>query len=161
MDSFFTARNASDMGKRGDQLVRVFDEAVEPVFIQHCSKIANSVVRIAISSLPRSSSRSFSGFEFAARSGKHEHGIVIREVAIQDGLKDVVDHTLMIANDGPDIDPLDGAAQSNILFLFFPEVIGQGALQAGSRRDQHQSVDVEPAVTEDYRSGCLVPLVDR
>jgi hypothetical protein len=36
----------ADMGKRGDQLVRVFDEPVEPVVIQHCSKIANSVVRI-------------------------------------------------------------------------------------------------------------------
>jgi hypothetical protein len=37
----------ADMGKRGDQLVRVFDEPVEPVITQHCSKIANSVVRIA------------------------------------------------------------------------------------------------------------------
>ncbi len=37
----------ADMGKRGDQLVRVFDEPVELVVIQHCSKIANSVVRIA------------------------------------------------------------------------------------------------------------------
>jgi hypothetical protein len=37
----------ADMEKRGDQLVRVFDEPVEPVVIQYCSKIANSVVRIA------------------------------------------------------------------------------------------------------------------
>jgi hypothetical protein len=37
----------ADMGKRGDQLVRAFDEPVELVVIQHCSKIANSVVRIA------------------------------------------------------------------------------------------------------------------
>ena len=37
----------ADMGKRGDQLVRVFDEPVELVVTQHCSKIANSVVRIA------------------------------------------------------------------------------------------------------------------
>ena len=37
----------ADMGKRGDQLVRIFDEPVELVVIQHCSKIANSVVRIA------------------------------------------------------------------------------------------------------------------
>jgi hypothetical protein len=38
----------ADMGKRGDQLVRIFDEPVELVVIQHCSKIANSVVRIAL-----------------------------------------------------------------------------------------------------------------
>ena len=68
----------ADMGKRGDQLVRVFDEPVEPVVIQYCSKIANSVVRIAISSLPWGSSRSFSGFEFAARSGEHQHGLIVR-----------------------------------------------------------------------------------
>jgi hypothetical protein len=37
----------ADMGKRGDQLVRVFDEPVELVVVQHCHKIANSVVRIA------------------------------------------------------------------------------------------------------------------
>ena len=37
----------ADMGKRGDQLVRVFDEPVELVVIQHCNKIANTVVRIA------------------------------------------------------------------------------------------------------------------
>jgi hypothetical protein len=31
----------ADMGKRGDQLVRAFDEPVELVIVQHCSKIAN------------------------------------------------------------------------------------------------------------------------
>jgi hypothetical protein len=62
---------------RVDQLVRGFDEPVEPAVIQYCSKIANSVVRIAISSLPWGSSRSFSGFEFATRSGQHQHCIVI------------------------------------------------------------------------------------
>lgn len=36
-----------DMGKRGDQLVRAFDEPVELVVIQHCDRISNSVVRIA------------------------------------------------------------------------------------------------------------------
>jgi hypothetical protein len=39
--------HVADMGKRGDQLVRVFDEPVELIVVQHCSKIANSVVRIA------------------------------------------------------------------------------------------------------------------
>jgi len=37
----------ADMGRRGDQLVRAFDEPVELVVVQHCSQIANSVVRIA------------------------------------------------------------------------------------------------------------------
>jgi hypothetical protein len=37
----------ADMGTRGDQLVRAFDEPVELVIVQHCNKIANSVVRIA------------------------------------------------------------------------------------------------------------------
>jgi hypothetical protein len=37
----------SDMGKRGDQLVRAFDEPVDLIVVQHCSQIANSVVRIA------------------------------------------------------------------------------------------------------------------
>jgi len=37
----------ADMGKRGDQLVRAFDEPVELVVVQHCGQIANSVVRIA------------------------------------------------------------------------------------------------------------------
>jgi hypothetical protein len=36
-----------DMGKRGDQLVRVFDEPVDLVVIQNCNKIATNVVRIA------------------------------------------------------------------------------------------------------------------
>ncbi|RIV80359.1 hypothetical protein D2V04_03465 [Pelagerythrobacter aerophilus] len=35
------------MGKNGDQLVRAFDEPVEVVIVQHCDKIANSVVRLA------------------------------------------------------------------------------------------------------------------
>lgn len=37
----------ANMGKRGDQLVRGFDEPVDLVVIQHCNKIANSVVRLA------------------------------------------------------------------------------------------------------------------
>lgn len=37
----------NNMGKRGDQLVRAFDEPVDLVVVQHCNKIANSVVRIA------------------------------------------------------------------------------------------------------------------
>lgn len=37
----------SDMGKRGDQLVRAFDEPVRLIIVQHCNKIANTVVRIA------------------------------------------------------------------------------------------------------------------
>ncbi|MFQ6180339.1 hypothetical protein ACLMJV_00025 [Sinorhizobium meliloti] len=36
-----------NMGKRGDQLVRAFDEPVELVVVQHCNKIANTVVRQA------------------------------------------------------------------------------------------------------------------
>ncbi len=36
-----------NMGKRGDQLVRAFDEPVDLIVIQHCNKIANSVVRLA------------------------------------------------------------------------------------------------------------------
>lgn len=35
------------MGKRGDQLVRAFEEPVDLIVIQHCNKIASSVVRIA------------------------------------------------------------------------------------------------------------------
>jgi hypothetical protein len=67
----------------------------------------------------------------------------------------------MVLNDWPDVDPECRPTRPNILFLFFPEVVSQGALQAGGRRYQHQSVDVEPAIAEDHRSGCLVPLVDR
>jgi hypothetical protein len=37
----------ANMGKRGDQLVRAFDEPVDLVVIQHCHQIANSVVRQA------------------------------------------------------------------------------------------------------------------
>jgi len=37
----------ANMGKRGDQLPRAFDEPVELIVIQHCNKIANTVVRIA------------------------------------------------------------------------------------------------------------------
>lgn len=36
-----------NMGKRGDQLVRAFGEPVDLIVIQHCSKIANSVVKLA------------------------------------------------------------------------------------------------------------------
>jgi hypothetical protein len=35
------------MGKRGDQLLRVFDEPVDLVVIQHVNKIANTIVRYA------------------------------------------------------------------------------------------------------------------
>jgi hypothetical protein len=45
-------------------------------------------------------------FEFGARSGKHQHDLIVREATVQDGLEDVVDHAAMITNDGPDIDPL-------------------------------------------------------
>lgn len=36
-----------NMGKRGDQLIRAFDEPVDLIVVQHCNKIENSVVRIA------------------------------------------------------------------------------------------------------------------
>ncbi len=36
-----------NMGKRGDQLQRAFEEPVDLVVVQHCNKIANSVVRQA------------------------------------------------------------------------------------------------------------------
>lgn len=36
-----------NMGKRGDQLVRAFGEPVDLIVIQHCNKIANSVVKLA------------------------------------------------------------------------------------------------------------------
>ena len=35
-----------NMGKRGDQLIRAFDEPVDLVVVQHCNQIANSVVRM-------------------------------------------------------------------------------------------------------------------
>lgn len=37
----------SNMGKRGDQLLRAFGEAVDLVVVQHCAKIENTVVRLA------------------------------------------------------------------------------------------------------------------
>lgn len=37
----------ANMGKRGDQVVRAFDEPVDLVVVQHCNKIANTVVRLA------------------------------------------------------------------------------------------------------------------
>jgi hypothetical protein len=37
----------ANMGKRGDQLVRAFDEPVDLIVIQHCNKVANTVVRMA------------------------------------------------------------------------------------------------------------------
>lgn len=37
----------ANMGKRGDQLVRAFDEPVQLIVVQHCNKISNTVVRIA------------------------------------------------------------------------------------------------------------------
>lgn len=36
-----------DLGKRGDQLVRAFDEPADLIVVQHCGKIANTVVRQA------------------------------------------------------------------------------------------------------------------
>lgn len=36
-----------NMGKRGDQLIRAFDEPVDLIVVQHCNKIENSVVRTA------------------------------------------------------------------------------------------------------------------
>jgi hypothetical protein len=35
------------MGKRGDQLVRAFGEPADLIVIQHCNKIANTVVKLA------------------------------------------------------------------------------------------------------------------
>jgi hypothetical protein len=37
----------ANMGKRGDQLLRAFEEPVEIVVVQHCAKIENTVVRFA------------------------------------------------------------------------------------------------------------------
>ena len=37
----------ANMGKRGDQLVRAFEEPVDLIVIQHCNKVANTVVRMA------------------------------------------------------------------------------------------------------------------
>jgi hypothetical protein len=37
----------ANMGKRGDQLIRAFDEPADLILVQHCNKIANSVVRMA------------------------------------------------------------------------------------------------------------------
>ncbi len=37
----------NNLGKRGDQLMRAFDEPVDLVVVQHCNKIANTVVRQA------------------------------------------------------------------------------------------------------------------
>ena len=37
----------ANMGKRGDQLIRAFGEPVDLILIQHCNKIANSVVKLA------------------------------------------------------------------------------------------------------------------
>jgi hypothetical protein len=34
------------MGKRGDQLIRAFEEPVDLIVVQHCNKIENTVVRI-------------------------------------------------------------------------------------------------------------------
>jgi hypothetical protein len=91
--------------------------------------------------------------EFISRTGKDKDGLVVREATVQDGLKDVVDHSAMITNDRPNIDPLDGASRSGIQFALLSKVVGEGALQTGGRRYQHQNVDVEPSVTEDHRSG--------
>lgn len=35
-----------NMGKRGDQLIRAFEEPVDPIVVQHCNKIENTVVRV-------------------------------------------------------------------------------------------------------------------
>ncbi|HRK63503.1 MAG TPA: hypothetical protein PLN53_03865 [Terricaulis sp.] len=37
----------ANLGKRGDQLIRAFDEPVQLIVVQHCDKIANTVVRQA------------------------------------------------------------------------------------------------------------------
>jgi hypothetical protein len=37
----------ANMGKRGDQLIRAFDEPVDLIVVQHCNKIETSVVRNA------------------------------------------------------------------------------------------------------------------
>jgi hypothetical protein len=37
----------ANMGKRGDQLPRAYDEPVDVIVVQHCDQIANSVVRLA------------------------------------------------------------------------------------------------------------------
>jgi len=37
----------ANMGKRGDQLIRAFDEPADLILVQHCNKVANSVVRMA------------------------------------------------------------------------------------------------------------------
>lgn len=37
----------ANMGKRGDQLVRAFEEPVELVVVQHCNQVASSVVKFA------------------------------------------------------------------------------------------------------------------
>jgi hypothetical protein len=36
-----------DMGKRGDQLIRAFEEPADLIVVQHCNKIENTVVRTA------------------------------------------------------------------------------------------------------------------
>jgi hypothetical protein len=45
--------------------------------------------------------------ELAARSGKYEYGVVIRESAIQYGLEHVVDDPLIMFNDRPNVDALN------------------------------------------------------
>jgi hypothetical protein len=35
----------ADLGKRGDQLVRLFDEPADLLILQHCHKVETSVIR--------------------------------------------------------------------------------------------------------------------
>lgn len=41
------AMHPRNMGKRGDQLVRAFEEPADLIVVQHCNEIASSVVRLA------------------------------------------------------------------------------------------------------------------
>jgi hypothetical protein len=89
--------------------------------------------------------RSLTHFELAPRSGKYQHGIVIREAAVQDGLEDVVDHRFMVPNYRSDVDPLDRPARPDIQVSLVPEVIGQGYLQperraASSSENGHEAL---------------------
>ena len=62
--------------------------------------------------------------EFIPRSGKHKHGLVVREATVQDRLEDVIDNSLVVLDHPPDIDPLDGPSRSGIQIVLVPEVVG-------------------------------------
>jgi hypothetical protein len=63
--------------------------------------------------------------EFIPRSGEHQHGLVIRESAVQDCLQYVVDHALVILNDWPDV---DGSHFTPDLLLQKPQGLSSSAL---------------------------------